>query len=128
MNLEECSIVAATPFGGYIPFGVWACQNRREPLLVWESPRSDSDFPLSYPNPLLKIIGSKKVSQLFFPKYLGTLFSTFFINFLFLFFLAALGLPCCTHTFSSCGERELLFVVVCRLLIAVASLVAEHRL
>ena len=30
--------------------------------------------------------------------------------------------------FSGCGERGLLFVVVRRLLIAVASLVAEHRL
>ena len=30
--------------------------------------------------------------------------------------------------FSSCGERGLLFIAVCRLLIAVASLVAEHRL
>ena len=30
--------------------------------------------------------------------------------------------------FSSCGERRLLFVAVCRLLIAVASLVAEHGL
>ena len=29
--------------------------------------------------------------------------------------------------FSSCGERGLLFIVVCGLLIAVASLVAEHR-
>ena len=31
-------------------------------------------------------------------------------------------------TFSSCGERGLLFVVVSRLLIAVASLVVEHGL
>ena len=30
--------------------------------------------------------------------------------------------------FSSCGERGLLFLVVRRLLIAVASLVVEHRL
>ena len=30
--------------------------------------------------------------------------------------------------FSSCGERGLLFIAVRRLLIAVASLVAEHRL
>ena len=30
--------------------------------------------------------------------------------------------------FSSCGERGLLFVVVHRLLIAVASLVADHGL
>ena len=37
-------------------------------------------------------------------------------------FVAAGGL------FSSCGERGLLFIVVHRLLIAVASLVAEHRL
>ena len=33
-----------------------------------------------------------------------------------------------SHTFSSCGERGLLFVAVHRLLIAVASLVAEHGL
>ena len=44
------------------------------------------------------------------------------------FFLAALGLCCCTWAFSSCGERGLLFVVVRGLLIAVASLVAEHGL
>ena len=43
-------------------------------------------------------------------------------------FLAALGLRCCMRAFSSCGERELLFVAVCGLLIAVASLVAEHGL
>ena len=46
-----------------------------------------------------------------------------------LFFLAAaLGLLCCEQAFSSCGERGLLFVVVRGLLIAVASLVAEHGL
>ena len=44
------------------------------------------------------------------------------------FYLAALGLRCCTRAFSSCGERGLLFVVVRGLLIAVASLVAEHGL
>ena len=38
-----------------------------------------------------------------------------------LFFLAALGLRCCAWAFSSCGEQGLLFVVVCGLLIAVAS-------
>ena len=43
-------------------------------------------------------------------------------------FLAALGLRCCTQPFSSCGEWGLLFVAVRGLLIAVASLVAEHRL
>ena len=35
--------------------------------------------------------------------------------------MAALGLRCCMWAFSSCGERGLLFVVVCGLLIAVAS-------
>ena len=48
--------------------------------------------------------------------------------FFFLFFMAALGLRCCARAFSSCGERGLLFVVVRGLLIAVASLVAEHGL
>ena len=50
-----------------------------------------------------------------------------FILFIYLF-LAALGLCCCTWAFSGCGERGLLFVAVRRLLIVVASLVAEHRL
>ena len=53
----------------------------------------------------------------------------FLINLLFIYlFLAALGLCCCVQVFSSCGEWGLLFVVVHGLLIAVASLVAEHRL
>ena len=43
-------------------------------------------------------------------------------------FLAALGLCCCVRAFSSCSERGLLFVAVHGLLIAVASLVAEHGL
>ena len=43
-------------------------------------------------------------------------------------FLAVLGLRCCVRAFSSCGERGLLFIVVRRLLNAVASLVAEHGL
>ena len=60
-----------------------------------------------------------------------------FILFIYLFiylknliylFLAVLGLRCCEQAFSSCGEQGLLFVVVRGLLIAVASLVAEHRL
>ena len=46
--------------------------------------------------------------------------------FSFFFFLVVLGLCCCVQAFSSCGELGLLFVVVRGLLIAVASLVAEH--
>ena len=52
----------------------------------------------------------------------------FFFNSFIHLFLAALGLRSCTWTFSSCGERGLLFIVVCGLLIAVASLVVEHGL
>ena len=40
--------------------------------------------------------------------------------------MVALGLRCCAQAFSSCSKQGLLFVVVHRLLIAVASLVAEH--
>jgi len=42
--------------------------------------------------------------------------------------MAALGLHCCTHAFSSRDEQGLLFIVGHGLLIAVASLVAERRL
>ena len=50
-------------------------------------------------------------------------------TFIYLFiFLAALGLRCCAWAFSRCGERGLLFVAVRGLLIAVASLVGEHRI
>ena len=42
--------------------------------------------------------------------------------------LTALGLCCCAQAFSSCGEQGLLFIVVRRLLIVAASLVAEHGL
>ena len=58
-------------------------------------------------------------------------FSFFVVINLFIYliylFLAALGLRCCTQAFSTCGERELLFVAVRGLLIALASLVEEHR-
>ena len=50
-----------------------------------------------------------------------------FIYFLNLF-LAVLGPHCCAKAFSICGERGLLFVVVRRLFIAVASLIVEHSL
>ena len=48
--------------------------------------------------------------------------SIFFLINLFIYFLAVLGLRCCARAFSSCNKWGLLFVVVCRLLIAVASL------
>ena len=60
----------------------------------------------------------------------GLITILFLKNFIYLIylFLAALGLRCCAWAFSSCGERGLLLVAVRRLLIAVASLVAEHGL
>ena len=57
------------------------------------------------------------------PTWIHSLGSLYFI-----LFLAALGLRCCARAFSSCGQRGLLFVAVRGLLIAMASLVAEHRL
>ena len=41
--------------------------------------------------------------------------------------MAELGLCCCVQAFCSCGERGLLFLAVCRLIV-VASPDAEHRL
>ena len=49
-------------------------------------------------------------------------------TYLFILFVAVLGLRCCAQPFSSCGERGLPFVAMRGLLIAVASLVEEHRL
>ena len=57
------------------------------------------------------------------------IYSSLYVFFLLIYlFWAALGLHCCVWAFSSCGEWGLLFVAVRRLLIAVASLVAEHGL
>ena len=56
--------------------------------------------------------------------------SNHFFNPAFFFFnlvLPALGLRCCVWAFSSCSKRGLFLVVVCGLLIAVASLVAEQH-
>ena len=57
--------------------------------------------------------------------------SVSFLKYIYIYFdlfLAALGLRCCAQAFSSCGKRGLLFIVVHGLLIAVTSLVEEHRL
>ena len=84
-----------------------------------------SIFSIMYLN-LLKIkVYEKKIrsTHVLFYSHYPKLIWFFFFN---LFFLAALGLRCRARAFSSCGERGLLFVVVCRLLIVVASLVAEH--
>ena len=50
----------------------------------------------------------------------------FYYYYYFVFWLRCLC--CCTWTFSSCGERGLLFIAVRGFLTAVASLVVEHGL
>ena len=42
--------------------------------------------------------------------------------------MAVLGLHCCTQVFSGCSEQGLIFVAVRGHLIALASIVSEHRL
>ena len=54
------------------------------------------------------------------------LFCLFYLFIILFIYLATLGLCFCVRDFSSCSERGLLFVAVCGLLVAVASLVAEH--
>ena len=78
---------------------------------------------IQLPLPPTSASGNHK-SDLFF-------FSFFFKIIIYLFiylFLAVLGLCCCARAFSSCSEQGLRFVAVRGLLIAVASLVAEHGL
>ena len=65
------------------------------------------------------------MSQVYLSIYLFIYLNLFI---LFILFLAALGLRCCSWAFSSCSEWGLLFIEVHRLLIAVASLVVEHGL
>ena len=43
-------------------------------------------------------------------------------------FLVVLGLHCYLQTFSSCGKWGLVSIVMLRLLVVMASLIAEHRL
>ena len=64
---------------------------------------------------------------LFFNVLVNNLLFYFIYLFTYLF-LAAFGLRCSARAFSSCSERGLLLVVVHGPLIAVASLVTEHRL
>ena len=58
----------------------------------------------------------------------GNCINLFQIYFLFYLFLAVLGLHCCSWTLSSFDKWRLFFSAVYKLLIAVASLVAQHKL
>ena len=66
-----------------------------------------------------------------FRYFLEGLFSSltiFFILFIYLLFMAVLGLHFCARAFSSCGKWGPLFIAVRGPLITAASPVAEHRL
>ena len=71
------------------------------------------------------ITGSYIKSEAFQRKLLDFFFNFYLLIYL---FLAAASLCCFVRAFSSRGERGLLFIAVHRLLIAVASLVAERKL
>ena len=58
--------------------------------------------------------------------YVHSVYLIFYFNFIYLF-LAVLCLRCCGQAFSSCGKQGVLFVVVCRLLTAVASLCCKTQ-
>ena len=83
-----------------------------------------SEFSSLEPNLFLKrlfIVYSKSIDKEII------LFLNKFIYLIYLF-LAVLGLRCRAQAFSSCCKRGLLFVAVRGLLIAVASLIADHGL
>ena len=69
-----------------------------------------------------------KCIPFFFLIYIYIFLTDYFIYLFIYLFMAVLGLSFCARALSSCGERGLLFVAVHRLLIAVASLVAEQGL
>ena len=81
-------------------------------------PIAQHPFPLFHAKLLLKVLLTFHASFFF----------NIYINLFIYLFMAALGLCCCAWAFSSCSKRGLLFVALCRLLIAVAFLVVEHGL
>ena len=80
-------------------------------------------FQILFPYRLLQSTGESSLCYTVGPHWLSILFYLFIY-----LFMAVLGLRCCAWAFSSCGGRGLLFIAVHGLLIAVASLVAEHGL
>ena len=95
------------------------------PNVVQITPLSNSR---TFPSPLKETSDPLAVSPTFPLPHLQAIINLFFKYIYFIIYLAALGLRCCARAFSSCGERGLLFLAVCGLLIVVASLVAEHGL
>ena len=57
---------------------------------------------------IIRFKGRSRAIALLILMYTGTTY--FFLKILLIYFLAALGLHCCTWTFSSCGQQGLFFV------------------
>ena len=70
----------------------------------------------------------KLLYSIFFLTFWLTVFWGFLKIYLFILFMAVLGLRFCARAFSSCGKWGPLFIAVCGPLTIAASLVAEHRL
>ena len=70
----------------------------------------------------------KLLYSIFFLTFWFTVFWGFLKIYLFILFMAVLGLRFCVRAFSSCGKWGPLFIAVCGPLTIAASLVAEHRL
>ena len=125
-TLGECNLLKCIKILECIPFDLVI-------LILWLYPKKIiqcgqryiyEDFPPSvafYNHENWKIVSLNK-NWLSTYWYIHPIF--FLINLFIYLFLAAFGLHCCVQAFSSCGERGPLFVVVRRLLTAVASLVA----
>ena len=107
--------------------GFWACTEMRKGP---EGYAWDVDGIRKAGSPIWSLIVSVLVfiptSEIFFFK--SSLTNMLYLFLFLIYFWLWLGLHCCAWAFSSCGERGLLFVVVCGLPITVASLVAEHGL
>ena len=104
---------------------VWKIHPRHR-VRKWQDLHSDLNLLMITPMDfifLIKFFFIFKIKKFYYYYFLNIYF--YLLSFL---FLAALGLHCCTRAFSSCGKQGLLLVVVHGLLIAVASLVAEHGL
>ena len=107
-----------------------------------ETPSLDNSFlplscQLSKPTHPFDCVSWQRIWEDGFLRYLifseKSLYVFFYLIFFQLFFiylvLVALGLCCCSQAFSSCGEQGgYPLIVVCWLLIAVASPVVEYRL
>ena len=100
---------------------------RGQPCLISDLSRKSSSFS---PLGMMLAVGFLQIVFIKLRKFLSipSLLRVFFKNKFIYLFLAALGLCCCAWAFSSCDEWGLLFIAMHGLLIAVASLVAEHGL